>query len=62
MKNARKFSVGNSEGKRPLARTRYRWDVNVEEIWREVVDWIQLAQGREQWRTFVYTVFELRVP
>jgi hypothetical protein len=26
------------------------------------VDWIHLAQAKEQWRTFVNTVMKLRVP
>jgi hypothetical protein len=26
------------------------------------MDWIDLAQGRDQWKALVYTVMKLRVP
>jgi hypothetical protein len=52
--------------KRPLGRPRRRWEDNnrmgVREIGWEVVDWIHLAQEREQWRALVNTVMKLRVP
>jgi hypothetical protein len=32
------------------------------EIGRDGVDWIELAQDRDQWRTLVNTVMNLRVP
>jgi hypothetical protein len=28
----------------------------------EGVDWVDLAQNRDRWRAFVYTVMNLRVP
>jgi hypothetical protein len=58
--------VGRPEGKRPLGRPRPRWDDNIKldfrEIGIDVANWIQLAQDRVQWRAFVNTVMNLRVP
>jgi hypothetical protein len=58
--------VGRSEGKRPLGRPRRRWEDNIKmdlgEIGIDGVNWIQLAQNRVQWRAFVNTVMNLRIP
>jgi hypothetical protein len=58
--------VGSPEGKRPLGRPRRRWENNIKVDLREIeidgANWIQLAQGRVQWRAFVNTVVNLRVP
>jgi hypothetical protein len=32
------------------------------EVWWEGVDWMQLAQDRDQWRAHVNTVINLRIP
>jgi hypothetical protein len=52
--------VGMPEGKRPLGRPRCRWVDNIEMDLREIgwdgVDWIDMAQGRDQWRALVNTV------
>jgi hypothetical protein len=44
--------VGKSEGKSPLGRPRRRWADNIKIALREmgwdVIDWIDLAQGRDQ--------------
>jgi hypothetical protein len=58
--------VGKPEGKRPLERSRRRWEDNIKmdlrEIGIDVANWIQLAQDRVQWRTYVNTVMNLWVP
>jgi hypothetical protein len=50
--------VGRPEGKRPLGRPRRRWEDDIKMDLRE----IGLAQDRVQWRAFVNTVINLRVP
>jgi len=58
--------VGKSEGRRPLGRPRRRWADNIRTDLQEVgcgfMDWIELAQGRNRWRTLVSAVMNLRVP
>jgi hypothetical protein len=65
-RNAYKIFVGKSEGKRPLEIIRRRWEDNIKiclsEIWWGSMDWIDLAQDRDQWRALVNTVMNLRVP
>jgi hypothetical protein len=63
---ARRIKVGTPEGKRQLGRRRHRWVHNIEMDLREIewvdMDWIDLAQDRDQWRALVNTVMNLRVP
>jgi hypothetical protein len=58
-----KVLVGKPEGKRPLGRSRRRWQdgirINLGEIGLGGVDWIRLAQDRDRWRAFA--VMNLRV-
>jgi hypothetical protein len=58
--------VGMPEGKRLLGKPRHRWVDNIKldlkEIGIDGANWIQLAQDRLQWRAFVNTVMNLRVP
>jgi hypothetical protein len=60
-----KVLAGKPEGKRPLGRPRRRWEDGIRMDLREIgwgsVDWIQLAQDRDQWRDLVNTVLNLRV-
>jgi hypothetical protein len=57
--------VGKPEGKRPLGRTRCRWDDNIKMDLQEVgcgdTDWIDLVQERDRWRAFVNAVMSLWV-
>jgi hypothetical protein len=65
-RNAYRILVGKAEGKRPLGRPTRRWMDNIKMDLREIgwdgMDWIDLAQDRDQWRAFVNTVMNLRVP
>jgi hypothetical protein len=65
-RGAYRVLVGRPEGKRPLGRPRHRWEDNIKmdlgEIGIDGANWIWLAQDRVQWRAFVNTVMNLRVP
>jgi hypothetical protein len=58
--------VGKPEGKRRLGRTIHGLMDNIKMDLREIgwdgLDWIYLAQDRNQWRAFVKIVMNLRVP
>jgi hypothetical protein len=57
--------VGKPEGKRPIGRPISMWVDNIKMDLREIgwggMYWIDLAQDKDQWRTFVNTVMNLRV-
>jgi hypothetical protein len=65
-RNEYRFLFGKPEGKRPLGRSRCRWVDNIKtnlgEIGLGALDWIVLAQGRDQWRALVNAMMNLRVP
>jgi hypothetical protein len=58
--------VERPDEKRPLGRPRRRWEDNIKLDLREIgfdgANWIQLAQDRVQWWSFVNTVINLQVP
>jgi hypothetical protein len=65
-RNAYRILVGKQEGRRPLGRPRRRWLDNINMDLREIgwdgVDWIDVAQNRDEWRALVITVLNLWVP
>jgi hypothetical protein len=65
-RNACRVLVGTPEGERPLGRPRRRWVDNIKMDLRDIgwdgVDWIDMAQDRDQWRTLLNTVLNLRFP
>jgi hypothetical protein len=65
-RNAYRILVGNPEGNRPLGRPRYRWvdnsKMDLKELGWDGMDWIELAEDRDQWRALVNAVMNLRVP
>jgi hypothetical protein len=65
MRNAYNIFVGKSTGKRPIGRPRRRSEDNIrmnltEIIW-EGVDWMHLAQGRDQWQALMNAVMYILV-
>jgi hypothetical protein len=58
--------VGKPEGKKPLERPRRRWEYNNKMDFREIgwgcMEWIDLAQDKDHWRSLVNMVMKLRVP
>jgi hypothetical protein len=58
--------VGKFGGKRPLRRSRRRWEDNIKMDFREVgcggMDWIELPQNRHRWKALLNAVMNLRVP
>ena len=56
--------VGKPEGKKPLGRTKRRWEDDIKIDLLEVgcggMDWIELAQDRDRWRALVNAVMNLR--
>jgi hypothetical protein len=65
-RNAYGMLMGKSEGKSSLGRPRRRWVDNINMDLREIgwsgIDWIDLAQNRDQWRALVSTVMNFQVP
>jgi hypothetical protein len=64
-RNAYGILVGKPEGNRLLGRPRRRWvdsiKMDLGEIGWDGMDWIELAQDRDQCRALVNTVMNLRV-
>jgi hypothetical protein len=63
MRNAYKILVRKSEAKTPFGRSRHKWSwLDLTEIGWKGVDWIYLAQDRDQWQALVNMVLNLQVP
>jgi hypothetical protein len=58
--------VVKPEGKRPLGRHRRRWEdnseVDLQEVGRRSMEWIEMAQDKDRWLALVNAVMNLRVP
>jgi hypothetical protein len=65
-RNAYRILVGKPKGRRPLGRPRHRWEDNIRMDLTDIgcgrVNWIDLAQDRDQWRALVNKVMNLRFP
>jgi hypothetical protein len=65
MRNAYKTLTGIPKGKRPFASHMHKWDDNIKGDLREIVwegvDWIHLAQDKDQWQALVKKIMNLRV-
>ena len=65
-RSAFKILTGKPTGRRPLGRSRRRWEDNIrmdlEEIGINARNWVVLAQDRDYWRALVNAAFNLRVP
>jgi hypothetical protein len=65
-RNAYRILLGKPEGKRPLGIPIRRLvdsiKMDLAEIGWDGLDWIELAQDRDQWRALVNTVMSLWVP
>jgi hypothetical protein len=65
-RSAYRILAGNPKGNRPLGRPRRKWVGNVEMDLRETVwdgmDWIYLAENRDQWHSLVSMAMNLQVP
>jgi hypothetical protein len=64
MRNTYNVLVGKSGGERPLGRPMRKWEDNIRidlmEIGWEGMNWIHLAQDRDQWRVIVNTLMSLQ--
>ena len=56
--------VGKSVGKRPLGRSRIRWEDKkyLQEVGCGSMNWSDLAKDRDSWWAFVSAVMNIRVP
>ena len=65
-RSAFKIVTGKPTGKRPLGKSRRRWEDNIrmdlEEIGIHAGNWDDSAQDRNYWRALVNSALNLRVP
>ena len=64
-KGVYRFLLGKPEGRRPLCRPMRKWVYNIKMDLQVVefgyIEWIGLAQDRDEWRTLVSAVMDFRV-
>jgi transposase len=62
-RGAYRILVGRPEGRRPPGRPRHRWEDNIkmdlQEVGRDGMAWIDMAEDRDRWRAFVNAVMNL---
>jgi hypothetical protein len=67
-RNIRTYRIlmGKPEGEKPPVRPRFRWDDNIKKALREIgyvgMNWIDLAEDRDQLKALVNMEMNLRVP
>jgi hypothetical protein len=65
-KSTYRILVGNPTRKTPLRRRRHGWEeyitMDLRDIGRGGVDWIDVAQDRVQWQALMNTEMNLHVP
>jgi hypothetical protein len=65
-RTACRIFVGKPEGRRALRRPRHRWEyiikMDVSEIGWGGIEWIDVAQDRDQWKALVNMVINFCVP
>jgi hypothetical protein len=64
--NACKILARNPEGKIPLGRSKRKWEdnnkIDLTEIGLGDMDWIDLAQNRDNWKALVNRVMNILTP
>jgi hypothetical protein len=64
-RNAYRILVGNPEGNRTLGRLRCKWEDNITMDLRNIgwggMDWIDVTEDKDHWRSVVKTVLKLQV-
>jgi hypothetical protein len=65
-RNGYRIPAGKPKGKRQLGKPRHRWvnkiKLDLRDLGRGGMDWIDVAQDRDRWKAVVNTVMNLRVP
>ena len=61
-----KILTGKPTGKRPLGRSRRKWEDNIKidlkEIYFNIWNWVDSSQDRDYWRPLVNAALNLQVP